>query len=80
MDDGTEQVMGPGDFFYVPPGHDSWVVARPDEAVNVHFAALEGGQMDVHRFLAARVPTQPLLAKPVTTPRNHTAMGDMDAA
>ena len=26
MDDGTEKVMGPGDFFYVPPGHDSWVV------------------------------------------------------
>jgi quercetin dioxygenase-like cupin family protein len=26
MDDGTERVMGPGDFFYVPPGHDSWVV------------------------------------------------------
>jgi quercetin dioxygenase-like cupin family protein len=26
MDDGREVVMGPGDFFYVPPGHDSWVV------------------------------------------------------
>ena len=26
MDDGTERVMEPGDFFYVPPGHDSWVV------------------------------------------------------
>jgi quercetin dioxygenase-like cupin family protein len=26
MDDGTEVVMRPGDFFYVPPGHDSWVV------------------------------------------------------
>ena len=26
MADGTEKVMEPGDFFYVPPGHDSWVV------------------------------------------------------
>jgi quercetin dioxygenase-like cupin family protein len=26
MDDGTEKVMRAGDFFYVPPGHDSWVV------------------------------------------------------
>jgi quercetin dioxygenase-like cupin family protein len=26
MNDGTERVMGPGDFFHVPPGHDSWVV------------------------------------------------------
>ena len=26
MDDGEERVMEPGDFFYVPPGHDSWVV------------------------------------------------------
>jgi quercetin dioxygenase-like cupin family protein len=26
MDDGTERVMGPGDLFHVPPGHDSWVV------------------------------------------------------
>ena len=26
MDDGTEKVMREGEFFYVPPGHDSWVV------------------------------------------------------
>ncbi len=26
MEDGEEHVMGPGDLFYVPPGHDSWVV------------------------------------------------------
>ena len=26
MADGTEEVMRAGDFFYVPPGHDSWVV------------------------------------------------------
>jgi quercetin dioxygenase-like cupin family protein len=26
MDEGAEVVMRAGDFFYVPPGHDSWVV------------------------------------------------------
>ena len=26
MDDGTERLMKAGDFFYVPPGHDSWVI------------------------------------------------------
>ena len=26
MDDGPERVMSAGDFFHVPPGHDSWVV------------------------------------------------------
>jgi quercetin dioxygenase-like cupin family protein len=35
MDDGSEVVMGPGDFFYVPPGHDSWVVGD-EEYVSLH--------------------------------------------
>jgi quercetin dioxygenase-like cupin family protein len=26
MDDGSEFELGPGDLFYIPPGHDSWVV------------------------------------------------------
>jgi quercetin dioxygenase-like cupin family protein len=26
MEDGREIVMRAGDFFYVPPGHDSWVL------------------------------------------------------
>ena len=26
MADGSERVMREGEFFYVPPGHDSWVV------------------------------------------------------
>jgi quercetin dioxygenase-like cupin family protein len=26
MEDGREKVMEAGDFFYIPPGHDSWVV------------------------------------------------------
>jgi uncharacterized RmlC-like cupin family protein len=26
MDDGTEAEVGPGDFFHLPGGHDSWTV------------------------------------------------------
>lgn len=41
MDDGREIVMRPGDFFYIPPGHDSWVVG--DEAyVSLHILGSEG--------------------------------------
>lgn len=36
MDDGTELVMGPGDLFHVPPGHDSWVVGD-EPYVSLHF-------------------------------------------
>jgi len=40
MDDGTERVMGPGDLFHVPPGHDSWVVGE-EAYVSLH---LLGGE------------------------------------
>jgi quercetin dioxygenase-like cupin family protein len=36
MDDGTEKLMRAGDFFYVPPGHDSWVVGD-EPYVSLHF-------------------------------------------
>lgn len=36
MEDGTEKVMGPGDLFHVPPGHDSWVVGD-EPYVSLHF-------------------------------------------
>jgi len=40
MDDGTERLMKAGDFFYVPPCHDSWVVS--DEAyVSLHILGSE---------------------------------------
>jgi quercetin dioxygenase-like cupin family protein len=38
--DGTERVMGPGDFFYVPPGHDSWVVGD-EPYVSLHILGSE---------------------------------------
>ena len=40
MDDGTEKVMEPGDFFYVPPGHDSWVVGD-EPYVSIHVMGSE---------------------------------------
>ena len=40
MDDGSEVVMRAGDFFYVPPGHDSWVVGD-EPYVSLHIL---GGQ------------------------------------
>ena len=36
MDDGEERVMREGDLFYVPPGHDSWVVGD-QPYVSLHF-------------------------------------------
>ena len=41
MDDGTERVMRAGDFFYVPPGHDSWVVGD-EPYVSLHVVGSEG--------------------------------------
>jgi len=35
MDDGREVVMRAGDFFYVPAGHDSWVVGS-EPYVSLH--------------------------------------------
>ena len=41
MDDGREVVMRAGDFFYVPPGHDSWVVGD-EPYVSLHILGSEG--------------------------------------
>jgi quercetin dioxygenase-like cupin family protein len=41
MADGTERVMREGEFFYVPPGHDSWVVGD-DPYVSLHIMGSEG--------------------------------------
>ena len=35
MEDGSERVMSAGEFFYVPPGHDSWVVGE-EPYVSLH--------------------------------------------
>jgi quercetin dioxygenase-like cupin family protein len=40
MDDGREVVMRAGDFFYIPPGHDSWVVGD-EPYVSLHILGSE---------------------------------------
>jgi quercetin dioxygenase-like cupin family protein len=40
MDDGTERVMRAGELFYVPPGHDSWVVGD-EPYVSLHIMGSE---------------------------------------
>jgi hypothetical protein len=40
MDDGEKVVVGPGDVFYVAPGHDSWVVGD-EPYVSLHFMGAE---------------------------------------
>ncbi|HZQ65499.1 MAG TPA: cupin domain-containing protein [Gaiellaceae bacterium] len=40
MDDGTERLMKAGDLFYVPPGHDSWVVGD-EPYVSLHMLGSE---------------------------------------
>jgi quercetin dioxygenase-like cupin family protein len=40
MEDGTERVMHAGEFFYVPPGHDSWVVGD-EPYVSLHLLGSE---------------------------------------
>src|SRR5436190_12670066 len=40
MEDGREEVMTAGQFFYVPPGHDSWVVGD-EPYVSLHIMGSE---------------------------------------
>ena len=41
IDGRKRRVMKPGDFFYVPPGHDSWVVGD-EPYVSLHILGSEG--------------------------------------
>ena len=41
MDDGREVVMRAGDLFYVPSGHDGWVVGD-EPYVSLHILGAEG--------------------------------------
>ena len=40
MDDGRVIEMKPGDIFYIPPGHDSWVVGD-EPYVSIHLMGAE---------------------------------------
>jgi quercetin dioxygenase-like cupin family protein len=48
MRDGSELIMEPGDFFSVPPGHDSWVIG-PDPYESFHFLAADRYAQPVER-------------------------------
>jgi quercetin dioxygenase-like cupin family protein len=39
-DGGETRVLEPGDLFWVPPGHDSWVVGN-EPYVSIHFLGAE---------------------------------------
>ena len=45
MADGTERVMRAGELFYVPPGHDSWVVGD-EPYVSLHVMGSESYASD----------------------------------
>jgi quercetin dioxygenase-like cupin family protein len=47
MDDGTERVMKAGDFFYVPAGHDSWVIGD-EPYVSLHIMGSEDYAVPAH--------------------------------
>jgi quercetin dioxygenase-like cupin family protein len=45
MEDGEEMVMEAGDFFAIPPGHDSWVVGE-EPYVSLHMLGAEDYAQD----------------------------------
>jgi quercetin dioxygenase-like cupin family protein len=52
MDEGREIVMKRGQFFYVPPGHDSWVVGN-EPYVSLHIMGSESYATDSTQGAAA---------------------------
>ena len=51
MADGAERLLGPGDFFAIPPGHDSWVVG--DETyVSLHLSGAGSYARPAHQDAA----------------------------
>jgi quercetin dioxygenase-like cupin family protein len=40
MADGSKRILRPGDFFAIPPGHDSWVVGD-EQYVSLHLLGAE---------------------------------------
>ena len=65
MDDGEEVVLGPGDVFYVPPGHDSWVVGdEPYVSLHLQGAATYAAPQARPRRVVARGKTRPARKRP----------------
>jgi quercetin dioxygenase-like cupin family protein len=70
MDDGAEYVLAPGDVFYVPPGHDSWVVGN-ERYVSLHLqgAATYAAAPARPRRAVARGKSRPARKRPVRRAR-----------
>jgi quercetin dioxygenase-like cupin family protein len=65
MDDGEQRVLGPGDVFYVPPGHDSWVVGdEPYVSLHLQGAAAYAAPHKKPRRVVARKKTRPARPRP----------------
>jgi hypothetical protein len=60
MEDGSEEEMGPGDFFKITPGHDAWVVGS-EPCVLVDFA----GYMDYAKAGASAQRPSERSGKPI---------------
>ena len=73
MDDGEEWILGPGDVFDVPPGHDSWVVGN-EPYVSLHlqgaasYAAPRPGRSRPRRTVA-RGKSRPARKRPARRAR-----------
>ncbi|PYQ47981.1 MAG: hypothetical protein DMF78_22325, partial [Acidobacteria bacterium] len=61
MDDGEERVLAAGDVFYVPPGHDSWVVGD-EPYISLHVQGA-GSYAARHRPRRGSRPRRPRAAK-----------------
>jgi hypothetical protein len=54
MADGTEKVLTQGDFFVIPPGHDSWVLGSQGysslhlRAANAYARPADADEVDDH--------------------------------
>jgi hypothetical protein len=65
MDDGAERVLGPGDVFYVPPGHDSWVVgSEPYVSLHLKGAGSYATRHAPARRVVARRKARPARKRP----------------
>jgi quercetin dioxygenase-like cupin family protein len=66
MDGGEEHVLSPGDVFYVPPGHDSWVVGNePYVSLHLQGASAYAAPHARPRRVVARGKARPARKRPV---------------
>jgi hypothetical protein len=59
MDDGNVVEMKPGDIFYIPPDHDSWVVGD-QPYISLHFMGAD--EYAKHRTMMSNTPAEELIS------------------